>query len=75
MYKLDALTRVRRDIEGAVGQRVELCSIGGRRKIAPRRGVLEKAYSSVFTVALTGGGTLSYNYTDVLTGAIEITVY
>jgi len=72
--KNSPIGRVRLDIERARGRSVRLKTIGGRRRVAPKTGVIDGAYGNIFTVRLENGGRVSYSYADVLTGSIEITL-
>jgi len=70
---------VRQNISQHVGSKVMLETNKGRQKALVFSGTIESAYPSVFTILLDSGGgarrTVSYNYTDVLTKSVEITVF
>ncbi len=69
---------IKKDITNCIGSSVWLEAGKGKQKSTKIRGIIEKAYPSIFTILLCDSGeskrTLSYSYADVLTKAIEITV-
>lgn len=73
------LLNIRRDIERCINRRVILKANKGRKKTVIKEGVLESAYPSLFVVKVKGdqGGDtrrVSYTYSDILTGTVEVTV-
>ena len=72
------VNRIRRDIEKCVGRSVILRANKGRKKTIVREGILEAAYPNLFIVVISNeydsSRKVSYTYTDVLTGTVEITV-
>ena len=73
------LFQIKRDIEGCIGEKVQLRANKGRKKSFIREGVLENTYPSIFVVkfenAYDNTRRVSYSYTDVLTKAVELVVY
>lgn len=75
----NSLIKIRKEIEGLIGTRVILRANKGRKRIVKRKGVIVSAHPSLFVVEVGndfGGGTrkVSYTYTDVLTGTVEVTI-
>lgn len=79
MYVKNDISQVKRDISRFIGSRVKLESNKGRHKAIITQGTIENVYPSIFTISLDSEEltkrTVSYSYTDVLTRAIEITVF
>lgn len=73
------LFQIKRDIEGCIGEKVQLRANKGRKKSFIREGVLESTYPSIFTVKFENEydntRRVSYSYTDILTKAVELVVY
>ncbi|HEY5584460.1 MAG TPA: Veg family protein [Ruminiclostridium sp.] len=73
------LFQIKRDIEGCVGEKVQLRANKGRKKSFIREGVLENTYPSIFIVKFENEyentRRVSYSYTDILTKAVELVVY
>lgn len=75
----NALSEIKRSLDGFVGERILLRANGGRRKTIERSGVLEETYPSVFVVKLDQEADnsfkrVSYSYADILTETVELTV-
>lgn len=72
------LIRIRKDIEKCIGKNVILRANKGRKKTIVREGVLEAAYPNLFVVKINNEydscRKVSYTYTDILTGTVEVTV-
>ncbi|ACL74408.1 Veg family protein [Ruminiclostridium cellulolyticum] len=72
------LFQIKRDIEGCVGEKVQLTANKGRKKSFIREGVLENTYPSIFVVKFENEydntRRVSYSYTDILTKAVELVV-
>jgi uncharacterized protein Veg len=72
------LHMIKADIENLVGKKVRITSNKGRKKSTTREGLLEETYSNVFIVKLNNefnvNRKVSFNYTDVLTKAVELQV-
>ncbi|HAE91524.1 MAG TPA: Veg protein [Tissierella sp.] len=78
MLEKDILIRIRKDIERCIGKNVILRANKGRKKTVVREGILEAAYPNLFIVRISNeydsSRKVSYTYTDVLTGTVEVTV-
>ena len=73
----NVLAEIRADLEPHLGSKVILKSNRGRNKIVEREGILEKLYPNIFIVKLEERRItrrVSFNYSDVLTESIEITI-
>lgn len=74
----NSLIKIRKDIESCIDRNVRLKADKGRRRIVEREGVLEAAYPNLFVVKVSNDHDeirrVSYTYTDVLTGTVEVTV-
>jgi uncharacterized protein Veg len=80
LYARNDVSTVRKDISQIVGSKVMLETNKGRQKALVFSGTIENAYPSIFTIALDSSAsgskrTVSYNYTDILTRSVEITVF
>ena len=79
MYVQDSVSQVRKDITRFLGSKVKLEANKGRSKAVVTEGILENAYPSIFTIQLdnreTMKRTVSFSYTDILTRAVELTVF
>jgi len=73
----NVLAEIKADLEPHLGSKVILKSNRGRNKIVEREGVLEQLFPNIFIIKLEERRItrrVSFNYADVLTEAIEITV-
>ena len=74
----NSLIKIRKDIESCIGKRVILKANKGRKKIMVREGILESAYPNLFVVRISNEyeseRKVSYTYTDILTGTVQVTV-
>ncbi|WP_211749471.1 biofilm formation stimulator Veg [Paenibacillus sp. Marseille-Q4541] len=75
----NTLLDIKRSLDAHVGQKILLRANGGRRKTIERTGVLEETYPSVFIVKLDQEQQtfkrVSYSYADILTEAVQVSVY
>jgi len=74
------ISKLKDYIDGFVGAKVKVKANKGRKRIDENVGVLEKAYPNVFVVKVNDETCsterrLSYNYTDIITKSIELTVH
>ncbi len=76
MEEKSDLFKIRRDIEGFIGRKIQLKANRGRKKSFVKEGILEKSYPSIFTVKFENDfdttRRVSYSYTDILTNVVEI---
>jgi uncharacterized protein Veg len=73
------LDEIKSELDHHLGQRLMLKANSGRRKTVEQSGVLAETYRSVFVVQLDQQEDalqrVSYSYADVLTEAVEITIF
>lgn len=78
LLEKETLIRIRKDIERYIGKDVILKANKGRKKTVVREGILEAAYPNLFVVNICNeydsARKVSYTYTDVLTGTVEVTI-
>lgn len=78
LEQFNSVTDIKESIQSHIGERVKLKTNKGRKKIVEHEGVLESAYSSIFTVKICNSYNLSrcvsYSYSDVLTDNVELTL-
>jgi uncharacterized protein Veg len=74
----ETLLEIRKYVEDCLGQKVQLKTNKGKRKVKIREGIIDDVFPSVFTVrideGLNIGQTLSFSYSDILTETVEITL-
>ena len=67
---------IRTELTENIGKSVKLVAYESRNRIIEKVGTLSQTYPSVFVVEIAEDqesvDRVSYNYTDVLTGAVEI---
>jgi len=74
---VSSVTRVKRIVEGCVGQRVKFKVKKGKSKSQIGEGIIVDTYPSVFTVYVEKRGfkrVVSFNYIDILTNCVEFTI-
>ena len=73
------MNSIKKEVEEALGRNVVVKADKGRKRIVTKEGVLEGAFADVFPVRVTNNfdveSTVSYTYTDVLTGTVKMTIY
>jgi uncharacterized protein Veg len=77
MSGTNALDRIREDLTGLVGQKVQIRANKGRRRIMEAEGVIEGIYPNIFVIKLSEDHALSrvtYSYADVLTETVELRI-
>lgn len=78
LLEKNTLIKIRKDIERHIGKDIILKANKGRKKTVVREGVLEAAYPNLFVVSICNeydsARKVSYTYTDVLTGTVEVTI-
>lgn len=74
----NSLIKIRKDIENCIDRKVILRANKGRKRIVVREGTIESAHPNLFVVKIGNEyGSIrrvSYTYTDVLTGTVEVTL-
>ncbi len=72
------ISEIKRDLDEIVGMRIRVRANRGRRRIVEREGTLERTYANHFLIRLddkhAGNRRVSYNYADLLTEVVELTV-
>jgi uncharacterized protein Veg len=75
----NALSEIKCELDGYIGEKILLKANSGRRKTIERTGILEQTYPSVFIVKLDeeqhAFKRVSYSYADILTETVELTVF
>jgi uncharacterized protein Veg len=69
---------IKRDLEPFVGNKIKLKANKGRKKIIEKTGVLENTYPNIFVIRLDEKQIerrISFSYADILTDAVQLTVY
>ena len=69
---------LKKQIQDNIGKKVVVKADKGRNKIITKTGIIEDVFPSLFTIKIVNEfdqeRTVSYTYTDVLTGTVEVTV-
>lgn len=70
----NVLASIRKDIEDHVGDTVTLRANSGRRKVLVNKGIIERAYPSIFVIRLENDTQrkVTYSYSDVLTKTVQL---
>ena len=67
---------IRDELSGNLGKSVKLVSYESRNRMTERKGTLASTYPSIFIVEIAEDqdsvNRVSYNYIDILTGAVEL---
>lgn len=69
---------IKRDLEPFVGNKIKLKANKGRKRIIEKTGVLENTYPNIFVIRLDEKQIerrISFSYADILTDAVQLTVY
>lgn len=78
MINIDALAKVRENVESNIGEKVRLKANRGRRRTYEDEGIIHDIYPSVFTVQVNLDDettrTLCYTYSDILTSNVELVI-
>ena len=73
------LADIKKSLDHHLGKRLQLKANGRRKKTIERAGVLRETYHAVFVIDLDQDENsferVSYSYADVLTEAVEITIF
>ncbi|MBM7707288.1 biofilm formation stimulator Veg [Chryseomicrobium aureum] len=73
------LADIKKSLDCHLGKRLQLRANGGRKKTVERAGILRETYHAVFVIDLdqeeNAFERVSYSYADVLTEAVEISIY
>lgn len=72
----NSLHKIKKDLEGYVGQRVKLKANKSRKRTFEREGVIESIYPSIFVISVDEGKKsprkISFCYSDILTNTVEL---
>lgn len=78
MIEKGDLFQIKKNIEGCIGEKVQLKANKGRKKAFIKEGIIENSYPSIFIVKFENDyettRRVSYSYTDILTKAVELVV-
>ena len=66
------MNNIKKYISSKIGSRVVVICFYSRNKKEKFTGVIEKAYSHIFSVRQDNGMIKSFNYCDVLTGNVRV---
>ncbi|MCL2846309.1 MAG: Veg family protein [Firmicutes bacterium] len=74
MTKKNGLTidMIRQKIDEMVGQDIKMQVCRGRKQVHNYRGVIENAFSRVFVVRINDTDALTYSYSDILCGEVQV---
>ncbi|MDO5755424.1 MAG: Veg family protein [Tissierellia bacterium] len=76
MQKMDNLMGLKAEIKENIGKDVIVKADKGRNKIITKKGVIEDAFPSLFTVKVTNEfqneRTVSFTYSDLLTSTVVL---
>lgn len=71
-----SLKKIKKDLEGYVGQRIKLKANKSRKRTFEREGVIESTYPSIFVVSIDqekkSPRKMSFCYSDILTNTVEL---
>lgn len=74
----NSLHKIKKVVEGHVGQRVKLKANKSRKRTFEREGVIESTYPSIFVISIDEGKKsprkVSFCYSDILTKTVELTL-
>ena len=75
MVSRESLQKIKKDVDGYIGQKICVKSNVGRNKCEYREGILTSTYSNNFSVVDANTSyNLNYSYTDLLTNNLELTL-
>lgn len=78
MATRETIARLRTTIQDNIGNKVQLKTNKGRKKVKVREGVITESYPSLFIVQVDEGKptcrNISFKYCDILTETVEITL-
>lgn len=75
MVSKESLLKIKKDVEGYIGQEILVRANIGRNKSISRKGVIDSAYSNLFVIKdQETSNKLTYNYTDLITNNLELSL-
>lgn len=77
---MNKIEQIKKAFESNIGRTVMLSAVKGRKRYRIKECVIANAYPGIFVIKTTDPKTnkekmLSYSYSDILTGTIEIKLY
>ena len=76
MFCKSDIDNLKTDIEAQIGQKILIKGTLGRSKFYEKVGTVQNVYSNLFVVKCDEEeGNTSYNYTDVLTKSVELSIF
>ena len=66
------LDKIKNQVKDRIGQELYFRFNGSRNQIEEFKGVVNAAYSAVFTIMVDNYGVRSFSYSDLLTNNLEI---
>jgi len=63
---------IRAKIDDMVGKNIHMQVCRGRKQVKNYQGVIENAFSRVFIVRLNATDVLTYSYSDILCGEVQV---
>ena len=76
MFCKTDIDNLKTDIQAQIGQKILIKGTLGRSKFYEKVGTVQNVYSNLFVVKCDEEeGNTSYNYTDVLTKSVELSIF
>ena len=76
MFCKSDIDNLKTDIQAQIGQKILIKGTLGRSKFYEKVGTVQNVYSNLFVVKCDEEeGNTSYNYTDVLTKSVELSIF
>lgn len=76
MFCKSDIDNLKTDMQAQIGQKIMIKGTLGRSKVFEKIGTVQNVYSNLFVVKCEEEeGNTSYNYTDVLTKSVEVSIF
>lgn len=76
MFCKSDIDSLKTDIQAQIGQKIMIKGTLGRSKFYEKVGTVQNVYSNLFVVKCEEEeGNTSYNYTDILTKSVELSIF
>lgn len=76
MFCKSDIDNLKTDMQAQIGQKILIKGTLGRSKMYEKVGTVQNVYSNLFVVKCDEEeGSTSYNYTDVLTKSVEVSIF
>ncbi len=78
--KTNEIVNARNEIKSHLGSEVYIKANKGRKRISVKKGIIDRAYPSIFVVKVHDENnqdsfrTMSYSYTDLITNNVKLTL-